>query len=272
MEAPDISGISEGIKNSTKANIEEQKTEKQVKPSCSVGISISDSPDLDRLGFNYLHIEDAMVEVARYLLANNFKLVYGGDLRKGGFTFIFSELAKQYSTSTNYNSFRVVNYFAWPVHINLLRIDDSEFKANNIQVVKLPPPKDVNVDPDNFIKPENLTDKVIWAKSLTYLRHVITETSEARILMGGQVRDYFGIVPGLVEEAIYSMRRKKQALYLCGTFGGATKAIIDGIMMQNNDALSIEFQRQNKSYKEFYNYWNATKFIKLNIQYFKRIK
>jgi hypothetical protein len=263
MDTPDISGISEGLKTSTKANIEEQSSENQVKASCIVGISISDSPDLDSLGFTDLHVQDAMVEIARYLLVNNCKLIYGGDLRKGGFTFIFSELAKLYSNAKNYDSFRVANYFAWPIHINLSRVDDSEFKANNIQVVKLPPPKDISIEPDVFLKPDNLNNKIIWAKSLTSMRLTITETSQARILIGGQVMNYMGIVPGLVEEAIYSIR-KMQPLYLCGAFGGATKAIIDAVFNGNSHHLTDDFQSKNQLYKDFYDHWNSTEAQKIN--------
>ena len=61
MDTPDISGVSEGIKESIKANIEEKLQEEELLPTCNVGISISDSQDLDILGFTNLHIQDAMV-------------------------------------------------------------------------------------------------------------------------------------------------------------------------------------------------------------------
>lgn len=263
MDTPDISGVSAGIKESIKANIEEKLNEEQLLPSCTVGISISDSPDLDILGFTNLHVQDAMVEIARYLLVNNCKLIYGGDLRIGGFTYIFSELAKQYSTPKNYDSFMVANYFAWPIHLNLSRLDDSEFKASNIQVEKLPPPSSIAVDANVFIKPESLPQKVIWAKSLTYMRNTITEATQARILVGGQIMKYMGIVPGLIEETLYSIR-KKQALYLCGAFGGATKAAIDAIVSGNSLSLTLDFQFQNDLYKDFYNHWNGTENEKID--------
>jgi SLOG cluster2 len=264
MDLPDISGISDGLKASAKDDIQEQSSSRQPTPSCNVGISISDSPDIDGLGFTEFHLQDVMVEIARYLLVNNCKLIYGGDLRKGGFTYIFSELAKLYSTPQNYDTFRVANYFAWPIHINLSRVDDSEFKASNIQVVKLPPPQGILVDPDTFTKPDTNDNKVIWAKSLSNMRQTITETSQARILIGGQISNFMGIIPGLVEEALYAIRGK-QPLYLCGAFGGATKATLDALVNgASRQFLSEDFQLKNTDYREFYNYWNETENIKID--------
>ena len=58
----------------------------------TIGLSIGDSPDLERLGFGKEHLDDATVEIARYLLASGATLAYGGDLRPGGFTDILNDL------------------------------------------------------------------------------------------------------------------------------------------------------------------------------------
>ncbi len=263
MDNTDISGVSEGIKESIKANIEEKSQEEELLPNCNIGISISDSQDLDILGFTNLHIQDAMVEMARYLLVNNCKLIYGGDLRNGGFTYIFSELAKLYSTPKNYDSFRVANYFAWPIHINLSRLDDSEFKASNIQVVKLSPPPEITVNDKLFIKPDSIDNRVIWSKSLSYMRTEIIKNTQARIFLGGQVSNYKGIMPGLLEEFITSIR-EKQPVYLCGAFGGATKAISEALINKNVETLTEEFQFKNSSYKELLTYWNNNEANKID--------
>jgi hypothetical protein len=263
MEAPDISGISEGIKESIRADIEEKLTEEPVNPACTVGISISNSLDLNSLGFTNLHIQDAMVEIARYLLVNNCNLVYGGDLRTGGFTYIFSELAKQYSTPKNYDLFRVVNYFAWPIHLKLTRSDDSEFKANNIQLIKLIPPPGVTVEASKYISPDELQNKIIWAKSLSYMRKEIIKNTQARVLIGGQVSNYMGIMPGLLEEFITSIRAK-QPVFLCGAFGGVTKGIIETLLNEEPEALTEKYQLHNLSYQELFNRWNNDETDKIN--------
>ena len=51
-----------------------------------LGISISESPDLEALGFSEVHFRDALIEFARYMLAAGATIAYGGDFRAGGFT------------------------------------------------------------------------------------------------------------------------------------------------------------------------------------------
>ena len=62
----------------------------------SVGISISDSPDLRALGLSDGHLRDAMAEIALQLLASGISLAYGGDLRQHGFTRLLAELVGRY--------------------------------------------------------------------------------------------------------------------------------------------------------------------------------
>lgn len=64
--------------------------------SKKIGISVSESEDMEELGLSDFHIKDATIEITRYLLAQGAKLIYGGDLRKDGFTRLFSELSFQY--------------------------------------------------------------------------------------------------------------------------------------------------------------------------------
>jgi hypothetical protein len=58
----------------------------------AVGVSVSDTTDMAMLGMGPEHLEDATLEIARYLLAMGSRLVYGGDLRPGGFTDLLAEL------------------------------------------------------------------------------------------------------------------------------------------------------------------------------------
>jgi hypothetical protein len=62
-----------------------------------IGLSISNPPDLAERGMNLVHLEDAMVECARYLLVQGASLGYGGDLRPGGFTTILFALVRTHN-------------------------------------------------------------------------------------------------------------------------------------------------------------------------------
>ncbi len=253
MEANELSGVSQGIGDTAKTAIE-QSTPTKAAPA--IGISISNSPDLDPLGFTELHIQDAMVELARYLLVANCKLVYGGDLRQGGYTFLFSQLANQYTQPRTSGEFMVENYFAWPIHIGISKVVEYEFKANKIKIVKLDAPPGTP-DPAIFLSPVTREATVIWAKSLTGMRNTIADVTRARIVIGGPVARFKGLIPGLVEEALIAIRRG-QPLYLCGAFGGAVGAIISAIHTGKATALDESFQCKDPAYREFYEHWNTT--------------
>jgi len=68
----------------------------QTNISPSVGVSISESSDLQALGLSDGHLRDAMAEIALQLLASGISLAYGGDLRLHGFTEFLSELVDRY--------------------------------------------------------------------------------------------------------------------------------------------------------------------------------
>src|SRR3974390_3045194 len=96
----------------------------------AVAVSVSDSPDLAFLGFGEQHLRDATSEVARHLLIAGAHLLYGGDLRPGGFTEVLLELIARYRPEVlheahDYNENgesagpAVTNYLPWPVHMSL---------------------------------------------------------------------------------------------------------------------------------------------------------
>ena len=73
-----------------------------------------------------------MTDVATHLLSAGDDSAYGGDLREGGFTHTLFELAARYTKAPGVfishhhedqdvadQWRRVVNYFAWPVHIRM---------------------------------------------------------------------------------------------------------------------------------------------------------
>lgn len=65
-----------------------------------------------------------------------------------------------------------------------------------------------------------------WARGLTVMRERITTLSQARLVIGGKLAGFSGLVPGVVEEAWLSLKRK-QPMYVAGGFGGAARAVSD---------------------------------------------
>ena len=73
------------------------------RPPMVVAISMSESPDMAMFGLSSGHLEDITYEIAMHLLANGTDLAYGGDLRRGGFAEMLSELICRYRSGTGAN-------------------------------------------------------------------------------------------------------------------------------------------------------------------------
>jgi hypothetical protein len=191
--------------------------------SC-IALSISESPDLAVMGLAKEHLEDAMTEIARHLMACGATLAYGGDLRQGGFTELLFEIVNRYRANKDSDKILVSNYLAWPVHVSmdegairtwqdalqglarlvLLTENGNEIALADRGPAKAPPGEDE------------------WKRGLTAMRETMASHSRARIVLGGQTAKYRGRLPGIAEEALIQMTRKAP-LYVLGGFGGCAR-------------------------------------------------
>lgn len=194
-----------------------------------IGISISDSPDLASRGLAPLHLQDAMVEIARHLLARGDILCYGGDLREAGFSGLLFDLVRTHAPASGRpGAERVETFLAWPVH---LAVDPQieEGLVGYARVHRLPPPDDLlEVDPTEFLPPTDGWNRYVWARCLTAMRETMNSAIDARIFLGGQVTGWKGKLPGIAEEAYLALRDDKPT-FLLGGFGGCTGAVIDAL-------------------------------------------
>jgi SLOG cluster2 len=232
----------------------------------NIGISISENPDLRKLGYGPMHLQDATVEISRYLLIHGTTLIYGGDLRSGGYTYLFSELAKQYGSKENYDKDRFVNYFAWPIHKKLTKGDELDFKQQRVGIVKLPPPKGVN-ESKALPDPSSKEMKLIMAKSFSLMRKEINANCDVRILLGGKTNGFQGIYPGIPEEAYLAMLANKP-VYLLGAYGGATQEVINLITKQSSGSLNKKEQLNDQAYADLFASWNKDQKQKINLDDF----
>ena len=196
----------------------------------AIGISVSDSPDMAPLGLSEPHLRDAMVEIARHLLARGCRLVYGGDLRPGGFTEMLLELVARHRRNDELNDERaaVVNYLAWPVITRTHRADLLNTFAelgDGADVICLS--QDGNEIPWQSAL-RRVKQEAPWAPGLTAMRKVISEQIAARVVLGGRVEGYSGSMPGVAEESLISLKLQ-QPLYLLGGFGGCARDIAETI-------------------------------------------
>lgn len=199
----------------------------------AIGVSVSASPDMAVLGFIDEHLEDILAELAVFLLATGTDLAYGGDLRSrrnGGFTELLLELVGRYQRRGQALT-RVVNYLAWPVHIRMTVDDLDEVAAAVAPAARL-----VLVGPDGApistevrrTLPSREPDDEEWRLGLTSMRTTLLDNTSARIVVGGQVENYKGKMPGIAEEALLSLQAG-QPVFLVGGFGGCTRDIAEAV-------------------------------------------
>jgi hypothetical protein len=248
-----ISGISANLSDS----IEEQKTEEIVQIPTSVlhgqniAVSVSESDDLEELGLSEHHLKDISIEIARYLLVNGAKMLYGGDLRKDGFTGLFSELSYQYKNLSDRQN-RFINYFPFPTSKSLTKNDIANFLKMQVDIRILEYPKHLGeIDTNKIYDPFTIVeDRFILAECLSDMRIRMASESNARIILGGRETKFIGYFPGIVEEAYHTLNAKKP-VYLLGGFGGATNSIISIVSGNKANRLTNEFQFDTDFSKKF---------------------
>ncbi|MDM8555733.1 hypothetical protein QUF75_13455 [Desulfococcaceae bacterium HSG7] len=220
-----------------------------------IGISISESPDMEQRGLGPMHLNDAMVEFARYLLTGGATLAYGGDLRKDGFTEILFELVKTHNRQGKPPYERIINFLAWPIHLKLTTSQKAELKK--VALFKpLNPPDYLDVNKTEYIKPDSIVNRYIWARCLSSMRKEMNQSIQARIILGGKVTKYSGKYPGLAEEALLALQANTP-LYLIGGFGGCTYTVIQALLGKQPEELTLASQiAANDAYGDLVDYYN----------------
>jgi hypothetical protein len=212
-----------------------------------IGVSISESPDLARLGFGEEHLQELMGSVARAVLrlpGVETSLVYGGDLRPGGFTrFLFDIVSSERAQPTEARPEpprRLFNYLAWPYYLSLSRTDQAQM-INVCHFMRITP-KDGGFAQDleerRFAEQHDPPAALVASRCLTRMRELSTDGGQpdfedrpapplrARILIGGKTTGYSSFMPGLFEELLIAREpgangRPPLPLYIVGAFGGA---------------------------------------------------
>lgn len=198
----------------------------------AVAISISDSPDMAALGLSKQHLQDAMAEIARHMLALGARLAYGGDLRAGGFSELLFELVARHRPDVDEQSGTgVYSYLAWPVHMGMEPSEVDAARQDLAGVAEL-----ICLDLDGAVLPMDVRARLgkhaataaEWARGLTSMRRTMQQATDARVLLGGPVVGYRGTVPGIAEEAEMALQAR-QPTYLLGGFGGCARDIAETI-------------------------------------------
>ena len=198
-----------------------------------VGISVSDSNDLSRLGLSAAHAEQAVGEVTRAVLIAGGSLVYGGRVKPSGFTQYLMHEIRRYGRD---HETALTLCLAAPEHHKLSynELDDIDRTLGTRgRIVCLDQEgreiegilRTKSHDPD----PLAGGDAALAYSSLR--RHMVTIT-DARVLIGGKLSGFAGAMPGVIEEAIVAVDAQ-QPLYVSAGFGGAAALVAQQLQLDD---------------------------------------
>lgn len=200
----------------------------------TVAVSTSDSPDLVAMGLSEGHFREAMAEIALQLLAGGANLAYASDLRVHGFAKLLSRLVIRYTLTADLeHTVRVTNHLAWPVHImmphNRLEALEAELRGTARLVLLGSDGTRLTMDARRRLPTHQPTGRE-WCRGLTAMRKFQRSSTDARVILGGQVATYRGRIPGVAEEALLSLQAG-QPLFLIGGFGGCTRDVAETLRL-----------------------------------------
>jgi hypothetical protein len=230
---------------------------KHVLKGKTIGISISESDNLSELGYGVPHLKDAVIEIARYILASGGKLAYGGDMRQGGFTeLIFDLLAYYKADKTLQPHERFYSYLAYPLSTTLTLEKQAELRQN-VSFKKIAPPNDLQIaNANEFLKPDSPDNLYVWTRCLTKMREEMEAECNARIFIGGRTKGFKGKCAGILEELLIAIEHN-HPVYLIGAFGGITKDAIEALKGNKPDSFSNEYYFDNDDYKKMFLLFNG---------------
>lgn len=197
-----------------------------------LGLSVSDSADLARLGLLPRHAELAVGEIARAVLIGGGSVVYGGRIKPSGFTQFLMHEVHRYGHPKS-----LILCLAAPEHRKLSRHELYEFDSNlgsKVSIIYLD--ENGNIINDFFsskdAEPDPITDSQTKMISYSSLRSFLGKVTDARVIMGGQLEGYQGKIPGIIEEALISIQAG-QPLYVVAGFGGAAALVAQALKIDD---------------------------------------
>jgi hypothetical protein len=195
----------------------------------TIALSVSAPEDIAERGMGQEHLDDALGEISRQLLALGAQLIYGGDLRVGGITKLLFELATRYAPPLGQEGSgppAVVDVLAFPMHAELTPEELTAWESAFAPIGQLRYLGPAGEEWSFMTRPQQLVQmpKDEWPTALTAMRKYVTQHSAARIVLGGRLTGYLGRMPGIAEEAFVSSAAS-QPLFVIGGFGGAAEMI-----------------------------------------------
>ncbi|MGR9270762.1 TIR domain-containing protein (plasmid) [Rhizobium leguminosarum] len=230
-----------------------------------IALSLSNATDAENYGGGPEHLATVADDLVLYLMIAGLRVAYGGVLGHGalkdgrieGDDINYIErlfaMVRSHSVLLNDVAARqpapIENFVAWPLHCEFG--DEQLRQYGQLAVLNdLGPPPDLDIDQrelrplaDGFFPPDDPVRRYAWARSLTFMRETVRDKASARVIMGGKLTDYLGLWPGVLEEAVLSLRAR-QPLYVLGLFGGAARLFIDVLRGVDRGEMTSEWFAQ----------------------------
>jgi hypothetical protein len=187
-----------------------------------IALGLSQSPDAPAgggpAGLTSEHLRDATTFLVRALIGVGAAIAYGGDLREHGFTPFLSQLIVAHNETAQRNADLLHCYFAASRSKSAAR--DLQMTVHEMRTYA------------RAVLPAPMSGEFVpaWRETLyvSDMRARMAESTRARVIIGGAARPasrfapgYGGRLPGVAEEALWTLRREKP-LYVAGGFGGGS--------------------------------------------------
>jgi SLOG-like protein len=185
----------------------------------TVGISVSESEDLQWFGVTETHVRMALAEVARAVLIAEGRLVYAGHLEEEGYTAFLTKEIQRFGRRNR----PLTGYIPFAVH-RQMATRDIEARIAELGLLgryEFLGPDGETIDPiDGRSGEPELVDRETEKLSLTMARQIIAANVDGQVVLGGKRAGFRGRMPGVIEETILTMRARKP-VFMAGGFGGA---------------------------------------------------
>lgn len=244
-----------------------------------IGLSVSEISSVkDGLhkGVGIWHLQDAMVELTRYLVVCGATCAYGGNLqypltKEKNLNFVTQLIELLMAYNSDYGGEqKVINHvaalFATPSKTNPKANEVlQELKAHVLEVVNF-------IEHKHSFFPQKKEDYTLAQKAacFTYMRQQMFKThNEAQIFIGGKTEKSQSIILGVIEEAYYALKYNKP-IYIIGAFGGASGCLAELFLTGESEPLRTCFEATQAqedwkdTYKEYVQYlqeypdWNES--------------
>lgn len=140
----------------------------------------------------------------------------------------------------------IVNYVGWPLHRSY-GPEQERLYGHEADFIAVDPPDPLGV-PETMLHPDGkgffpqhvqdtpdlgaavqAARRFAWGLGMTRMRERMTHDITARICLGGNLEEFVGQFPGVLEEGLLMLEAGKP-LFLIGAFGGATRLLVDGFL------------------------------------------